>query len=422
MSQVGPPPATIPSVAVPILGTLGSPGQARATFEYHPGFTLFTTYTDNFFRTEHNRESNLRTGIISDHLLYINGAFTKGSIATSLNFNHDTVAGAEGNFFPSLVGRIEWQATPRLVLSASDSLSRSDDPSRADRLSLRNTRVTFASNVFEADAYYSLDAYSARAYYRLSTFQDDGGDDTLSHTVGVSGSTRLGASSTGTLGYEYIDSTTDGTTGKSVTRGHSITASLSRQLNPFTSAGVSGGYSYRTQKEPGINDHFQTLNVSLFNNYVLPGRFVAAANVGYSRIIADDGRTADSFTTSTSLTYLFARAVASIVLDKGFSETFALGQDFGVVETQGVTLTLTYPFTPLIFGSGSVYYRDNKDTQIGGGRSDFNTDSYGGQVSVSYRLLSWLTLLLEYAYSHEKTADRSKVIENRGRASLTAGF
>ena len=415
---MGPPPATIPSLALPVLGPLGSPGQAKATIEYHPGFTLFTTYTDNFFRTERNRESNLRTGIISDHLLYINGAFTKGTIATSLNFNHDTVAGAETNFFPSLIGRIEWQATPRLVLSVTDTLARSDEPSRADSLSLRSNRDIFASNVFEADATWSLDMLSTRGYYRLSTFQDDGGDDTISHAVGVSASRRLGVSNSGTLGYEYLDSTT----GESHTRGHSVNVSLSRQLNTFTSAGVSGGYSYRTRKEPGVSDHFQTLNVSLFSNYVLPGRFVVAANIGYSRVIDASHRTADSFSTSSSLTYTFARAVASLVVDKGFSETFVLGRDYGVIETQGVTFSLTYPITPLIFANGSVYYRDNKDTQIGGGTSDFNTDSYGGQVSLSYRLLSWLTFILEYAYSHEKTADRSKVIENRARAALQAGF
>ena len=410
-------------MGLPGFGPLGSPtGKATALFEFHPSFTLFEEYTDNFFRSARDRQTNWRTGAGANLTTYINGAFTKGTIATSFSASHDTIADTETNLFPSILGRIEWEATPRLSFAVTDTLTRSDEPARADRLGLRQQRNEFTSNVFEAEANWTIDQFRTREYYRLATFQESGGNDTTSHALGASASTRIGASNTGALSYEYLDSKTTGSSRDSTTHGHQLTASFSRQLTPFTNAGVSGGYNYRTFTDRGTEDNFQTFNVSLFNNYVIPGRWSLAGNVGFSRILDDRGRTFDSVSTTSTFTYSFARALLTLSLDRGFSETFTLGEDFGVVETQGVTASLSYPFTPLISGYGSVYYRDNKSTGIGGGRSDFNAETYGGQLSLSYRLLSWLTLALEYAYSHEKAADGSKIIENRGRASLTAGF
>ena len=75
--------------------------------------------------------------------------------------------------------------TPVFTLTAANTLSLSDDYLTAGTLSLRREREKYISNIFSLYGDYQRDTLSVSPYYVLSTFFDEGGEDTVTHSVGV---------------------------------------------------------------------------------------------------------------------------------------------------------------------------------------------------------------------------------------------
>ena len=159
--------------------------------------------------------------------------------------------------------------------------------------------------------------------------------------------------------------------------------------------------------------NFQIWNAGIFSSYgtgTTP--FTISGRIGLSGVTSDSGDSrGPDLSLSTTASYAFARAVASLALEHGFSETFAAGENFGVVETTGATVTLTYPFTTRTSGLLSAYYRKTESTGIGGGQSiaggpnigsnqDDINETVGATASLSIALLRWLNLNLSYTYTH----------------------
>jgi hypothetical protein len=69
------------------------------------------------------------------------------------------------------------------------------------------------------------------------------------------------------------------------------------------------------------------------------------------------------------------RAVLGLRLERGLSETFGQGQNFGVVETSSVSGSAAYKFTPLLSRLITGGYRANKFTGEGGGQAGRNADT-----------------------------------------------
>ena len=133
--------------------------------------------------------------------------------------------------------------------------------------------------------------------------------------------------------------------------------------------------------------------------------------------------------TSSTLSYWFGQAIASLSLERGFSETFAVGENNGVVQTTGYAASLSYPFTPSFSGQANISYRENEFTGVGstetspGGSTRVDNVLTGG-LSFSYQILRWLGSTLEYNYSKTSSseADRGNITENRFKLALTASF
>jgi hypothetical protein len=138
------------------------------------------------------------------------------------------------------------------------------------------------------------------------------------------------------------------------------------------------------------------------------------------------GSRGPSLFTSTSVSYAFARAVASLTVDRGFSETFVEGQNFGVVDTQGASLGLTYPFTPNIGGSANAFYRKTETTRglvvAGSTRTDEVNETWGVTAMVTFTVSSWLRLSVSYTHNERLEVTSPGYVENRGRAALDLSF
>ena len=448
---------TIPSAPLRVLPAPALRAAPTARFQFDPTVTISEEYTDNFNLTERNRKSNFRTTVAPGLALSINGAFLKGLVSYKFAPSYDTVTD-DFSLFHSLLGQVVWDVTPRWKLTMADTFIRSDEPGEADRLGLRQQRRAFTSNTLLLASDYLLGQVATRASYQFSSFSDDDvGGETKSHTLSLSATAPLYQNNSISGGYEYLLSNTTNSTLTSTTilgtstdtdvTGHKFTAGATRRLNTLLSAGVTGFYAMRTITGGTITstsrngeDDFRLWNASVFGDYELPGRLKLSITLGVSQVSADSGiSVGPNLSTKSSLTYQFARAVLTLAADKGFSETFGEGENFGVVETEGVTGSLLYPFTPSLTGTLSGYWRHNKPTGIGNSslgiqnQAGQETETWGGTLNFSWRLRPGLLLELSYTYTKQQGSDTRGVTgttgtidnsytENRVKAAINLSF
>ena len=442
------PPPTVPSAPQRVLPPETVRVVPTATFQFEPSITLSEEYTDNFNLTERNKESNFRTTVAPGLRLLINTPLTRGVIAYTFSPAYDT-APDDFSLFHSLLGQVVWQANPRWTLTLADAFTRSDEAGQADRLALRQERRKFTSNTLSLSSDYLIGTVATRQSYQWSLFDNDDGAETSSHILAASATVPLYQVHLVTGGYEYLTSETSGGTDTTVTgfggssgnfdvTGHRLTASGSRRLNPVTLVGLRTSYAWRNVTSELRERDFQLWNAAVFSDYQLPGRLLLRGSVGVSGVMADSGETLGPLlSTLTSLTYQFGRAVATVAVDRGYSETFAEGENFGLVETEGITVSLTYPFTPTLSGTASGFFRHNEFTDVvsdsrAGLQNDRETESWGGTILFTYQMLRNLLLDLSYSYVRQEGfggrsgvsdvgADNSYT-ENRVRASIRLNF
>lgn len=446
------PPSTVPSTPQRLLPVPSAGLPPTAIFQLEPSLTLSEEYTDNFNLTKRDKQSNFRSAVSPALRLLINSAFTKGVVAYTFAPSHDS-ATDDLQLFHTLLGQVTWEATPLWKLTVADTLTRGDQPAEADRLGLRLERQTFTSNTFSLASDYLLARVATRQSYVLSTFSDDGGGKTTSHALAASASVPIYATNSLSLGYDYIASKTSngsdlGGGSQSIvstggdTSGHQFTGAFSRQLTTVRSVGVKGSYALRTLTDDTGDTDYRLWNVSVFTTYALLGRLTINGSLGVSGLTLESGESlGPNLFSSTSITYQFGPALASVAMDQGFSETFTGGQNFGVVETSGITGSLTYPFTPSLSGTASATYRRSKATGIGnietGTGGDQQSESYGGTLAFSWRILPKVLLDLTYSYLKQVGSDNNRQVgttssqqvgtdngytENRVKASINVSF
>ncbi len=422
---VAPPPSQshVPGLFVPPMGI--APG---ATFEYHSTLTLSEEYTDNFNLTTsaQGKQSNFRTTLSPGSTILMNTAKTHGSLSATSGFTYDSSTGpGDFNIFPSLSASIRHSFNPRLSLTLTDSFNRNDDPGVADSSGLRQQRETFISNTFGASVSWLIDLLQTQYYYRNSLFisDTDSSSDvtTTSHIFGLGASTRVGALNTVAVGYEFSLSKPR----EDVTSyGNLFTASVSHRLGPYASAGVQGSYAMQTL------DDVKVWNGSVFGTYGLPTGFSFSGSLGYTLVNSDVASNQSGVSGDINASYAHARGVISLGIFQDYRTTYQggqlgqntvdqSGQDFGVVQTLGLTGNFTYQLTPLIGSFFQATYTQNENTGIGNTKSNTTQDFFTASTGINWHPLRWLSLSLRYTRNQYTQPDRS---ENRGLLSLNASF
>jgi hypothetical protein len=404
-------------------------------FEFHPLAGVSEEYTDNFNRVVRNRTENFRSSVSPGMSVQMDAGTVTGLATYTISGFHDSSLDELG-YFNVVAGRLSWDATPRLKLTATGGLNQSDAPGQADRLGLRIERRKFTGAHGSLNADWAIDNVTVSPYYRLSLFSEENGADTTSHTFGLSTSVTLFRIHTLTLGYEHLMSETSASSGPgtaSETNGHQFTAAFSRDVSERASVGITGSYAFRTQDEqrPDAETNFRRWAAGVFANYFIPGTIALRLNVGASQLTTDRSDFQPVVSTSSSLSYWFGQAVVGVSFERGYSETFAEGQNQGVVLTTGGSVSLSYPFTPAFGGTVNIAYRENEFTGIGGaptalaaGGSSTRTDKVlTGTIGVSYQILRWLGASLDYSYSLTDSSDvDGEIKENRVRLALNFAF
>jgi hypothetical protein len=424
----------------PIQGTV--PG---ATFEYHSSLTLSEEYNDNFNVTtsSQGKQSNWRTTLSPGSTILFNGAKTHGSITASTGLTYDSSTSTDSyNVYPNLSASVQHQFTPRLSLTLTDTFNRNDNPTTVDSSGLRQQRQTYISNTFGASVNWLIDLLQTQYYYRNSYFSNTGtnnttsssqgnstpntnqGDSTTTSQIfGLSASTRLGALNTVTAGYEYSISEPNGNQG-STSYGNLFTASLSHQLGTYASAGIQGSYATQTL------DDVKIWNGSVFGTYGLPSGFSFSGSVGYSIVDSDVVSNQSGWSGNGQVTYAHARGSMGLGVFQDYRTTYQggqlgqspvdlSGQNFGIVQTTGVTANFSYRLGPIINSFMNASYIRNSNTGIGNDKSSPNQDYFTVTGGLTWPMLRWLSMSLLGSHVQYNHPDRTV---NTATLSVTAGF
>jgi hypothetical protein len=402
------PPGEIP----PGLLTLG----AGKLFTLQPTLLVSEMWTDNFFFSSTDKQSDYRTVIGPGANLLINGPTTKGSISATWGFTYDTAASSSDNFnvFPSLNASIVQIFTPRLSATLTDSYVRNNNPYQSNQFGLTTQRQEFTSNTFSVSVNYLIDRIATSVYYRNSfyTFGSSNGQNTGSNIIGATASMPIGVFNTVRLGYEHSWSDTSGTSSGNLsgqTIGNLLTATYTRQTGLYSTAGVQGSYqwlsgpggAFSNQSGSQSSGDGQIWNISLFSTYGLPSGLSVSGSLGYSQASSNTSGQSNQggVTSNSSLSYRFGPATVSLGVFSDFQNTGLTGQNFGVVQTQGVNGNLSYEFTPLVRGSVFASYISNGTTGFGNNSSSPNSNNWNTGVNLNWQILRWLVMNAQYSYS-----------------------
>src|SRR5437867_3428675 len=286
-----PPPPTIPSapqIEFPV--PVPAAGRPVKLIDFHPLIGVSEEYTDNFNRTVRNHQENFRSMLSPGMNVLMDAGFLTGQATYTISGFYDTAVDEPG-YFNTFAGRLSWEATPRLKLNVGAGVNQNDEPSQADSLGLRQERRKFTTSNASLGADWSVSGnVTASPYYRFLNFSDESGPQTTTQFVGTNVSTSIYQIHTLTVGYEYLtgttlDATTGTGTGDSDIHGHQFSASFSRDISQRMTAGISGGYAFRTQDErgPDAEANYPQWNVSLLDNYALPNQIEIRVNIGVTK-------------------------------------------------------------------------------------------------------------------------------------------
>ena len=181
-----------------------------------------------------------------------------------------------------------------------------------------------------------------------------------------------------------------------------MTATFTRQTGQYSSAGIQGSYNAFDQPNSASqsnNGNGQIWNISLFTTYGLPSGLSLSSSLGYSQLIQSGQSNQSGVTSNSNVSYRFGPAVASLGIFSDFQQTGLVGQNFGIVETHGVTGSLLYTFTPLVSASFNAYYTVNSPTGSGNNSSSQNTDNFNLSLNLNWQFLTWLAFYGQYSYS-----------------------
>jgi hypothetical protein len=171
--------------------------------------------------------------------------------------------------------------------------------------------------------------------------------------------------------------------------------------------GLKGSYSLRNETGGADHTNFRLWDVVVFSRYVLPNRLTIDSSLGITGLTSSGQSVGPNFASTTNISYQLARTVVTVSFDSGFSETFSEGQNFGVVETQSVTGSVAYIFTPSLTGRVSGSYRRNEPTGFGNSTQSEDTKTWQGLAGLSWRIQRRLNLDLTYSYVNQAGGEGS---------------
>jgi hypothetical protein len=211
--------------------------------------------------------------------------------------------------------------------------------------------------------------------------------------------------------------------GDTKTTGSEITGSFSRDINPRVTAGISVAFADRDQTHRPARTTFSAMERCDLQHVHHSGEDRDAGQQSASPSF--QSKTSSDkpiFTSNTNVTYWLGSTIFNLVLERGFSETFAQGRKFRRGGNLGRQRLRDIPLLAAADGFVRAGYRENDFTGQGGGQagrkeeiatglSVSRTSSFAGSPPPS-------TTPIRRA----RTSNEQHLLGKSVRAALNAGF
>ena len=408
--------------------------------------SLTGDYSDNFFRTETNKEEeySLRVGLETVYRVERGRGFV--SLANSLSTAYRINAEEFELPFANLALTMGYNF-PRLSLALNESFIRDDDAGQDPSLALQSGRQTFLRNHLNPQVRYQFSRQTAATLgysYVIVVNEDNLSDITQSHGVTIGVQHRFSPVLRGGLGYAFTATSGDDTINQGDEAGdrrsHRFTADMAYTFDRRTSATVQafGTLTDQSGTTPDTNTFGTTSDTNTYGalfgvQRVLSSFITASVAIGPTVFISADGEERVFANWQVNLDGalpLFHSRRASITFstNQGIEDTSTEVDDVGYVLRQTVAVTLNYqPFRRL----RTSLFADYTRTELLEGGAGSSPEAVAGRednywragARFSYALTRILSLVGTYRYQQrDSNVAEDDFAENFVTLTLAAGF
>jgi hypothetical protein len=391
--------------------------------------TLAEEYSDNFsFRSQEDRGEDYRTSVRIGTVYRLESGKSFVSLANTISANY-AVRSEESNFGFANVSLNAGHQLPRLALTLSESLVRSDEISEASPSGLRRGRRNFLRNSVSPQMRYTFSRLTSMdlAYTNTVVFNDDiDQDNSITHSATTSLRHQLSRVLAAAITYGFSTGASQG--GAADTEAHNIAATLG--YAPERRMGVTlQAFSRLTDRSNGGTDS-QLYGVSVGIRRQLTSFLSAFASIGPTLLDREgqDQRVFVNWQASLDGALPISRRMSlTLASQQGISDTLGQVNNVGIVLNQSVSLGLHYIvsrglLTSLFatYGRTELLEEDVRTSESVRGRED---NFWRAGISASYTLTR--TVVLSAGYTHQRRESNlagADFDENRVTLTLSSSF
>jgi len=380
---------------------------------------VLAEYNDNFFLTERNKRDDYREILTPGLSLRLTTGQSQAELSYAPSVIHSSVNEGELQVFHLFDGTGSLALTDRLTLRAADRFLRTDEPAITDPRGVRRERTVLVTNTLTSDLTYQRETWSLIPRYGLTLNRTEGEDRVAAtrersevHRLGLDGLLELQGRNTLGAGYELT--LADFKIANDFT-GHAGHLTLSRALNPLTTASLRGSVAHRDLRGASDFDIYRG-DVGLRRD-VSP-LYTVEARLGYAATTGGSGSRTDIV--EFSLTGTYTGNVVRITMNSGQSlqETFLDRLNVGVIRARDQALEIRYEPNDRLVLTLRGRVAENRFLRLR--REDRRFEA---GTDVTFRLTRLFSLTLGYTYTEIDSNVRGfDVQNNRVRLGLTARF
>lgn len=176
-------------------------------------------------------------------------------------------------------------------------------------------------------------------------------------------------------------------------------------------------YTHTARNFDGDDDDYQIYEPAIGVRYEIPEDTSLQCRVGYYYQVPDQGDNEDGLAADGELTKTWRDGSIDLLGSTGYNRADFGAENLGFEKYYLIRAGATYEFTQKISGDVFGYYRNSKFTGTEDNRED---DVYRTGTSLSFEILPWMYLRLQYAYNQvDSTENEDSYKEHRGLLSIS---
>jgi putative beta-barrel porin BBP2 len=409
----------------------------RRWFTIRGSAALEGSYTDNFFLTQKNRQSEWRETLTPSIEIALPPGRHEASLKYSPSVSHTSIDEGDVELFHLLSARGAFLLTDRLTLIPTEQFVRSDQTALSDPQAVRRGRTVLTSEVFTTALRYAQDVWTVTPRYSF-TFNDEQAETTstssttppvalatvggsvvssaslersILHTVGVEGSRNL--TSRNVLGGSYEVTFADFRIADDFVS-HVERLNFSREIDPVTTGRVEAEVTERYFQNDGT---FMIYRGFVEGRREMTPALTVTGRLGY--VFADFGSTnADDIEYLVRATYTGRLVRVALTSDETFQDTSADAINAGFIKARQHKIDVTFTPVDRFVLTLTGRYRDNRFTEPAGSTvaPDVTVTTAQGRerkdhiieagLELAYRMTRLLSLTAGYLHTTTESNQR----------------